>query len=348
MLKHRFENDYSELAHPGILTALASAGTVQFDGYGLDEFSLRAADLIRARIDNPGANVHFIGGGTHANLVVLSSILRPHEAVIAPVSGHIYIHETGAIEATGHKVCTINGVHGKIGADGVELVVKEHTDEHMVKPRVVYISQSTEAGTVYTRAELSEISECCKRNGLYLYIDGARIGVAINSDACDLTLRDIASLVDVFYIGGTKNGALFGEAIVICNDELKQDFRFLLKQKGALLAKTAAIGIQFEAMLNNGLFDELSTHAISIARRLADGIIKAGYGFLHPVETNMIFPILPSATVERLHRYYSFHDWEKTGDMTAIRLVTSWATTEADVDGFLDDLRKFSKISTNY
>ena len=340
MLKHRFENDYSELAHPEILKALAAAGTGQFDGYGLDEFSLRAADLIRVKIGNPGADVHFIGGGTHANLVVLSSILRPHEAVIAPGSGHIYVHETGAIEATGHKVCAIGSVHGKVDAHGVEKAVKEHSDEHMVKPRAVYISQSTEAGTVYTRAELSGISECCKRNGLYLYMDGARVGVAVNSGACDLTLRDIASLVDVFYIGGTKNGAMFGEAIVICNDELKQDFRFQLKQKGALLAKTAAIGIQFEAMLKTGLFDELPKHAISMAGRLADGLVKAGYGFLYPVETNMVFPVLPSIVAGNLHSHYSFHDWEKTGDMTAIRLVTSWATSESDVDEFLDDLRK--------
>ena len=340
MYKYRFENDYSELAHPEIIEALTAAGAIQFDGYGLDEFSFRAADLIKSRIGNPDADVHFISGGTHANLVVLSSILRPHEAVIAPKSGHIHIHETGAIEATGHKICTISNVLGKACTDAIEEIVKEHSDEHMVKPRVIYISQSTEAGTVYTRAELSEISGYCKRNGLYLYLDGARIGVAINSGACDLTLRDIAGLVDVFYIGGTKNGALFGEAIVICADELKRDFRYLLKQRGALLAKTAAIGVQFEALLKGSLYDELSIRAIAMAHRLAGGIKRFGYGFLYPVETNMIFPIFPASIADELHRHYSFHDWDRLDDMAAVRLVTSWATPESAVDGFLDDLAK--------
>ena len=336
--KHRFINDYSELAHPDVINALAAVGTRQFEGYGLDEFSFRARDLIKTRIGNHAADVHFIGGGTHANLVVLSSILRPHEAAIAPRSGHIFVHETGAIEATGHKVCTVDGHNGKITADEIDSVVAEHTDEHMVKPRAVYISQATEDGTVYNKAELSAISQCCRRNGLYLFLDGARIGTAINGAACDLTLSDITGFVDVFYIGGTKNGALFGEAIVICNDDLKPDFRFHLKQKGALIAKGAVIGLQFEALMRNGLFDKLAKHACTTACKLADGITKAGYDILYPVDANMVFPILPAPVVEKLHSLYSFHDWEKLGDMTAVRFVISWATPEKAVDELLDDL----------
>ena len=336
--KYSFKNDYSELAHPEVLAAMAAAGKTQFEGYGLDDSSLKASELVRELVKCPSADVHFASGGTQTNLIVLSSALRPHEAVIAPNSGHIFVHEAGAIEATGHKICTINSIDGKINPDGIEAVVNEHTDEHMVKPRIVFISQSTECGTVYTKAELSAISVCCRRNGLYLYLDGARLGAAMNSPSCDLTYGDVASLVDAFYIGGTKNGALFGEAIVICNDELKQDFRFHLKQKGAMLAKGAAIGVQFEALLRNGLYDELASHAGAMALKLADGIRKLGYGFLHPTETNLIIPTFPSAIAEKLHSLYGFYDWQTLGENTSVRIVTSWATPESIVDEFLTDL----------
>jgi len=199
---------------------------------------------------------------------------------------------------------------------------------------------STESGTVYTKAELSAISECCRNNSLYLYLDGARLGAAINSPACDLTYGDIASLTDAFYMGGTKNGALFGEAIVICADGLKPDFRFNLKQKGALLAKGAAIGLQFEALLKDGLYDELARRAFTLALKLANGIQDLGYGFLYPVETNLLIPVFPNKVAERLHRLYDFHDWQKSGDMTAVRIVTSWATPENAVDGFIADLKE--------
>ena len=338
-LKHSFRNDYSELAHPRVLEALSAVGTRQFEGYGLDDYSLRAADMIKAKISLPGADVHFISGGTHANLVVLSSILRPHEAVIAPAGGHISQHESGAIEATGHKICVVKNESGKLNAEEILAVVHEHDDEHMVSPRIVYISQSTENGTVYTGNELTAIFECCRSNGLYLYIDGARMGAAVNSHASDLSYGDIAALADVFYIGGTKNGALFGEAIVICNEHLKVDFRVLLKQRGGLLAKGAAIGIQFEALMKDGLYDELAVRANSLARRMADGIRSAGYGFLHPVETNQIFPVFPSNVISKLHDQYGFYDWQKSGDMTAVRLVVSWATPDSIVEEFIEDLR---------
>lgn len=337
-MKHSFLNDYSELAHPLILEAISAVGTKQFEAYGLDEYSMRAAELIKSKIKMPSADVHFISGGTHSNLTVISSALRPHEAVIAPVSGHICIHESGAIEATGHKICAVDCNNGKLTEGDIEEVVAEHCDEHMVKPRLVYISQSTESGMVYKKTELKAVSDCCRRNKLYLYIDGARLGAAINSIACDLTYSDIAEMADAFYFGGTKNGALFGEAIIICNDKLKPDFRFLLKQKGALLAKSAAIGVQFEAMMRGGLYDELASHSNLMARKLANGIMEAGYQFQYPVETNMIFPLFPLKAAQGLHKLYDFYDWRENGDMTSVRIVTSWATSDRIIDSFLADL----------
>jgi len=338
-MKFSFKNDYSEMAHPGVLEALSIIGKKQFEGYGLDEFSIAASMHICKKIKAPYADVHFIAGGTHANLVVISSALRPHEAVIAPKTGHIFVHETGSIEATGHKICTREGYNGKISAADIESVLAEHPgDEHMVKPRLVYISLSTECGTVYTRAELAAITLCCRKNNLYLYIDGARLGAALNSPVCDLKYSDVADLADAFFIGGTKNGALYGEAIVICNESLKEDFRYLLKQRGGLLAKGAAIGVQFAKLFTNGLYDELAQKANATAKRLADGIKALGYEFLFPVETNLIIPVFPNEVAKKLHEMYGFYDWEKLGDTTAVRMLTSWATPENKVDEFIDDL----------
>jgi len=339
-MKYSFKNDYSEMAHPLLLEALSSASNKQFEGYGLDEYSIEASMLIRKKFKAPFADVHFISGGTHANLVVISSALRPHEAVIALKSGHIFVHETGAIEATGHKICTRDGENGKLSVADIESVLAEHgTDEHMVKPRLVYISLSTECGTVYTREELASITFFCRKNGLYLYIDGARLGAAVNSSACDLKYSDITNMADAFFIGGTKNGALFGEAIVICNETLKEDFRYLLKQRGGLLAKSAAIGVQFKALFAGDLYDKLAKHSNSMTKKLADGISALGYDFLYPVETNLIVPIFPAAVAGKLHELYGFYDWLNYEDKTAVRLLTSWATQEGSIDCFLADLK---------
>ena len=344
MEKYSFKNDYSEMAHPKVLEALSAVGTEQFEGYGLDKHSIEAAKLIRSKFKASSADVHFIPGGTHANLVVISSALRPHEAVIAPESGHIFVHETGAIEATGHKICTRKGRNGKLSVYDIESVIDEHKgDEHMVKPRLVYLSLSTECGTVYTRAELAVISEYCQSYGLYLYIDGARLGAAINSNECDLKYSDVAKLADAFFIGGTKNGALFGEAIVISNELMKEDFRYHLKQRGGLLAKTAAIAVQFKSLFTDGLYDELAQNSLAMADWLASGIENLGFEFLYPVETNLIIPVFPSGIAKKLHKLYGFHDWQKLGDMTAVRLLTSWATKESDVDEFIADLTSMSK-----
>jgi len=336
---HSFKNDYSEMAHPNILNALAAVGNKQFEGYGLDEHSATAALLIQKKIKAPYSDIHFISGGTHANLVLISSALRPHEAVIAAKTGHISVHETGAIEATGHKICIRDGQNGKLTVADIESVLNEHNgDEHMVKPKLVYLSLSTECGTVYSRAELGAITHYCRNNSLYLYIDGARLGNAVNSSACDMKYSDIASLADAFFIGGTKNGALFGEAIVICNEELQQDFRFLLKQRGGMLAKTAAISVQFKELFSGKLYDNLAKHSNTMAKKLAKGIADLGYDFLYPVETNLIIPIFPDEIAEKLHKLYAFYDFQKFDDTTAVRLLTSWATPESVVERFIADL----------
>jgi threonine aldolase len=338
-MKRSFKNDYSELAHGRVLDALSAIGQKQFEPYGLDEYSQRAAGLIRDMISKPSAAVHFISGGTQTNLVVLSAALRPHEAVIAPTGGHISVHEAGAIEATGHKICAVGTSDGKLRPADIEAVAAEHAgDEHMVKPRLVYISQSTECGTVYKKSELAAVAECCRRHKLYLYIDGARLGAAVNSPASDLTYADIAGFADAFYFGGTKNGALFGEAAVIVNESLNADFRYLLKQRGAILAKGAAVGAQFEALLKDGLYDELATRAGALARRLADAIRSAGYGFMHPFETNMVFPLFPTGVAAKLRESYDFHTWQKADGMALARLVVSWATPDDAVDAFIADL----------
>jgi threonine aldolase len=282
--------------------------------------------------------VHFSSGGTLANLIVLAAILRPHHAVICTSLGHINTHETGAIEATGHKVYAVPGQLGKLNVEAIETVMAYHDDEHMVKPQAVYLSQSTELGTVYSLAELRAISEYCQVNGLYLYVDGARFGAAMNCADCDISYGEFARLVDAFYIGGTKNGAIYGEAIVICREELKTDFRYSLKHHGALLGKTAAMGIQFTALFEDGLYDRLALYANNLAAKLADGISALGYDLLVPTQTNQVFPLLPPSVAERLHALYDFHDWQKIDNMSAVRLVVSWATPESMVELLLSDL----------
>ena len=340
--KYSFANDYSELAHPDVLAAMSAVATKQFEGYGLDEFCDHARGLIFEKVKSKTADVHFVSGGTQANLIMVAAALLPHEAVVAAGSGHVSMHETGAIEATGHKVCTLPGKAGKICPEGIQEILDAHTDEHMVKPRLVYISQSSELGTVYTKAELIALAGFCHSHGLYLYIDGARLGAALNSPACDLAYQDLASLADAFYIGGTKNGAVFGEALVICREELKKDFRFHLKQRGALLAKGAAIGIQFSALLSNGLYDRLAQQANASGDKLAKGIKALGFELFCEAQTNQVFAILPADTVLQLHQLYDFLDWQPMGEQTVVRLVTSWATPESAVQQLLEDLARLS------
>ncbi len=337
-----FKNDYSEGAHENIINLLVKSNLEQVDGYGEDKYSSLAKEKIKKIIKNDNVDIHFISGGTQANLTVISSILRPYESVIAAKTGHICVHETGAIEATGHKINEIETENGKLYPEIILPVVEAHSDEHMVKPKLVFISNSTEIGTVYTKEELVNLSEFCKNNDLYLYLDGARLGSALTSEGNDLLLSDLANLADVFYIGGTKNGALLGEAIVIINNELKENFRFNLKQKGALLAKGRLIAIQFVELFTNDLFFKLATHANLMAKIISDEIKELGFEFLTDSKSNQIFPILPNKLINKLEKDYNFYIWQKiNNDTSAIRLVTSWATKELNVDRFIEDIKKY-------
>ena len=338
MEKYSFKNDYSEGAHPAILQKLVETNLTQTIGYGEDEFCDEARELIKKQLKKE-AEIHFVSGGTQANLIVISSILKPYESVIAAETGHIAVHETGAIEATGHKINTITTSDGKISAIQIEKVLKLHTDEHMVKPKMVYISNSTEVGSVYTKAELKSIYNFCQENNLILFVDGARLGSALTSSKCDLTLEDMANLCDVFYIGGTKNGALIGEAIVFNKLDLNENFRFHIKQKGGMLAKGRLIGIQFSELFRNDLFFEMGKHANKMAEKLAKNISNKGFEFLTEPSSNQIFPIFPNELIAKLQHHFEFFVWEKIDEeKSAIRLVTSWATLEEKVENFIESI----------
>jgi threonine aldolase len=340
MFKHLFFDDYSEGAHPRVLELLSTTNARQEPGYGDDAVSQQAAALLKRAIGNPSAAVHFVSGGTQANLIALASMLKPYESIIAATTAHICVHETGAIEATGHKIHTVPGNDGKLDPEQIRLVVSQHVDEHMTVPRVAFISQATEAGTLYSKAELTALSSTCRELGIYLYMDGARLASALASDASDLSLTDVSALVDMFYLGGTKNGALLGEAIVINTPVLQERFRFHLKQRGALLAKGRLLGAQFAALLEDDLYLDLARHANTMAARLADGLRASGVRFLVEPVTNQVFPILADAHIDQLRADYGFHVWSRIDDThSAIRLVTSWATEPGAVDRFLGDFR---------
>lgn len=340
MHTYLFYNDYSEGMHPEVLTALGTYNGGQENGYGEDTVTQKAVTLLRQRIANTEAKIVFVSGGTQANLVVLASLLQPYESVIAPISGHIHVHEAGAIEATGHKIETVQTTDGKLTSAMIEKVVSEAMPIHTTKPRAVFISQATEVGTIYTKAELTALSATCRRLGLYLYLDGARLGTALAASESDMTLSDIARLVDVFYIGGTKNGAALGEAIIIPNKALQKDFDYHLKQRGALLAKGRIIAAQFLALFNDRLYMDLAKHANAMAQKLNKGIASMGYSFLTDSPTNQIFPIIPNTVIDKIKDRYGFYVWCPVAtDTSCIRLVTSWATKEEAVDEFLATLK---------
>ncbi len=342
---YSFRNDYSDGVHPEILKALSETNNIQADGYGEDTFSLRAAELLKTRMGTNDVDIHFISGGTLTNLVAISAFLRPHEAVISAATGHIYVHETGAIEATGHKVLPVNTADGKLGPEMIREAVTEHHFEHMVKPGLVYISQPTEIGTLYSKAELSALRMVCDELNLILYADGARLGSALTSHSNDLKLGNYTELCDAFYIGGTKNGALAGEALVICNNNLKQDFRYHMKQKGALAAKGRVLGIQFLALFEDNLYLRLAVAANAAAMKLQSGIEALGYKMKFVSATNQIFPVLPEDIITELEKEFLFYRWEKeVNGSSAIRLVCSWSTDQAQVDNFISLLKKASGV----
>ncbi len=339
-----FQSDYCEGAHPRILKALTETNLEQTEGYGLDIYTEKAASLIKNKLKNKDVDIHFLTGGTQTNLIALSAFLRPHEAAISADTGHIEVHETGAIEATGHKVVTIAVPDGKLTPACLQPVVDAHSDEHMVKPRLVYISDTTEVGTAYTKKELIQLSRYCRQNGLLLYVDGARLGSALCLKGNDLTLADLSELTDAFYIGGTKNGALFGEALVICNPALRADFRYHMKQRGGLLAKGRVLGIQFCELFRDDLYFELAAHANHMSDLLREGIQNAGYAFLSASRSNQLFPIFPDTLIQKLNKNYSFIVISKLdAGSSCVRLVTSWATSMEAVTAFIDDINTFPK-----
>lgn len=335
-----FTNDYSEGACDQVLENLRKTNYIQAPGYGLDDFCMHAQDLIRNLIGNNNADVHFIPGGTPANVLAICE-LKSYEAVICVETGHINTHETGAVEATGHKILQVQGTNGKIQPWQIEQVVLDHPDEHVTKPKMVFLANSTEVGTIYTKQELTDISNMCKKYGLYLYLDGARLGSALTSSQNDLTLKDIADLVDIFYIGGTKNGALLGEAMVIINDELKPNFRYLLKQHGSMLAKSRIIGIEFITLLENNLYFDLAKNANTMAQQLSAFFKENNIELYTDSPTNQVFPILENGLIEKLSTKYGFETWGKYDDNhTIVRFVCSWATKQENIDAFKEDFKQ--------
>lgn len=338
----RFDNDYTEGAHQSILQRLMETNEEQLPGYGTDHHSTAAKEHIKKLSEND-VDVHFVSGGTQANLTIISSALRPHQGVIAPSTGHITVHETGAIEATGHKVLEIKADNGKIEAGQVREYVENHwndpTHEHMPQPKMVYISQPTESGTLYSKKDLGAIRDVCDEKNLFLMVDGARLGYALASRENDVTLRDLSNMCDIYYIGGTKVGALFGEAIVIAHDDLKEDFRYIIKQKGGMLAKGRLLGIQFEVLFENNLYVEISEHAIEMSDRLSEAFKSNGIEMYFPSSTNQIFPVLTKNQIDRLSSKYAFHIWEHMNEeRKAVRFCTSWSTKTEDVTALINDI----------
>lgn len=340
---YSFKNDYSEGAHPNIIKALTETNLVQSVGYGCDEYCEAARKCIRERIQCENADVHFLVGGTQTNQTMIASVLRPHQAVIAAKTGHINVHETGAIETTGHKVLAADTEDGKLTPELIRQICEYHADEHMVQPKMVYISDSTELGTIYKKSELAAIHDVCRELSLYLFLDGARLGSALMSEENDILIEDLPQLTDVFYIGGTKNGALFGEALVICNDELKKDFRYLIKQHGGLLAKGRLLGIQFYELFQNDIFFRLAEHANQMAMKLKAIFLKKGYSLFTDSYTNQIFVILPNTVMHAMEKEFLFEVQQPISDTeSCVRFVTSWATKEeaiAAVEQFLDSVK---------
>ena len=336
-----FENDYGYGAHPKILEYLAQTNMEPVSGYGNDKFTASAAEKIKKACSCPEGQVYFLTGGTQTNMVVIDTLLRPYEGVVASSCGHVNTHEAGAIESTGHKVLTVPNTDGKIAAAQVEELCRAHyadaSFEHTVQPGMVYISNPTEFGTVYTRGELEALHAVCKARHLPLFIDGARLGAALYSPVCDYTLADMAHMCEVFTIGGTKMGLLFGEAAVFSAPELAKDFRYFVKQNGGMLAKGRLLGVQFYAAFKDGLYDRIGAEEVRLALRLRDGFRARGWTFLVESPSNQQFPILPDALIERLKPEFSCsHTQSFPNGMSAVRFCTSWATTDADIDALLD------------
>lgn len=344
-----FHNDYSEGCHPKVLERITATNLEQTPGYGEDLYCLQAARKIRELCENEKLAVHFLVGGTQANLTIIAAALRPHQAALGPAGAHINVHETGAVEATGHKVLSVPSTDGKITAQQVRSVVMAHrasaSFEHEAQPKLVYISNPTEYGTLYRLSELQALSDTCRELGLYLFMDGARLGYGLAASDNDITIPDIARLCDVFYIGGTKVGALFGEAVVIPNPAIQEDFRYLIKQHGGMLAKGRLLGLQFSALMEDNLYFEIASHAVRLADQIRGTLDKIGVPYLVPGTTNQIFPILPDSFLDELGKNFMFTEMERVDENhRAIRLCTSWATTQQNTDALCRELERIAAL----
>lgn len=332
-----FESDYIAGAHPKVLERLAQTNMEPLSGYGTDRYCESAREKIKSACECPQADVHFLVGGTQTNAIVISAMLKEYEGVIAAKTGHVSLHEAGAIEYTGHKVLEIEQENGKISADCLKAYIEtfygDENHEHMVFPGMVYISHPTEYGTLYNKKELMQLSEICREYEIPLYMDGARLGYGLMSSETDVTLSDIASLCDVFYIGGTKVGALCGEAVVFKKENTPKHFMTMIKQKGALLAKGRVLGVQFDTLFTDGLYFEIAGHAIRMAEKLKDMLRKKGYEFYIESPTNQQFIVIENKKLDELKQTVAVSFWEKYDEShTVIRLATSWSTTQEDME----------------
>lgn len=347
----RFECDYLEGCLPEILGRLQETNLLQTPGYGRDDICEQARNTIKRLCNASGADVHFLVGGTQTNATVISSVLRQYQGVMCAETGHINVHETGAIEHGGHKVLSLQcpDGSGKISAEAVQEYLQRHFAEngreHCVQPGMLYISMSTELGTIYSKQELLSLKDVCSRWDIPMFVDGARLGYALACGNCDVTLSDLAAIADVFYIGGTKQGALFGEAVVICNDALKKDFRYCIKQGGGMLAKGRLLGLQFQTLLEGERFEDTlyfrsAAKADALARQIRDALVQAGCSFLVDSPTNQLFPIFTTAQYEKLSSDFGMDFWCKVDDgHVAVRICTSWATTPRQADTLVRALR---------
>lgn len=344
----RFACDYAEGCHPRILKALTQTNLEQTDGYGKDPYCDLARDMLRKATNAPDADVHFMMGGTQANATVIASLLRPHQGVLCAETGHINVHESGAVEATGHKVLPLPSADGKITAKQVEQAINAHyadaNHEHTVQPGMVYISHPTENGTLYTRQELFDLSRICRAYHVPLYLDGARLAYALAAGGNDLSLEEIAAKCDVVTVGGTKCGALFGEAVMIFRPQWKADFRYMVKQRGGMLAKGRLLGLQFLTLFSDGLYTEVAAHANRLADKIRDTLKKNGFPILYESTANQIFTVFADDALTFLREKYTFDVWGKPDEEhTAVRICTSWATTEDAVKDLIESLKAAAK-----
>lgn len=343
----RWNNDYNHGAHPAVLDALRRTNGESYGGYGLDEWCRKAADEIRKYLGGSGAaanaEIHFLTGGTQANLTMIAAALRPYQSVICADFGHINVHETGAVENTGHKIQQVKGKNGKISAEQIaseaELYRSSGIKEHITQPKMVFLSFPTEYGMIYSGQELSDISDVCREYGLYLYIDGARMGYGLGSCKCDVTLADVAALADAFYIGGTKCGALLGEAMVIMNNELKSHFRSYIKQNGGMIAKGWLLGLQFYTLFENGLYFSITKQADEKAMEIREAFEKKGVPLYMESDTNQQFVLLTGEQMKKLEKKHIFEYQFQTEELRhCVRFCTSWSTRQEEVEELKRDI----------